>query len=176
MFKWFNVLQILPKITLFYSNTRTFCPGLMLYLSTFLHCKRIFLVFLLVILNKAIIFAVCYYNTRTTKQLNFATMKKETLQARIEKHLYTKGGSLAKKYEEVVELLNNPERTMRPVYWAGHSRNISLHDSSANLEQGLSLLGIDYETGNDAPKGGKNGYFVRLTAKGKRQVKDFAKR
>lgn len=33
-------------------------------------------------------------------------MKKETLQARIEKHLYTKGGSLAKKYEEVVELLN----------------------------------------------------------------------
>lgn len=39
-------------------------------------------------------------------------MKKETLQARIEKHLYTKGG--------------------------------------------------------------KNGYFVRLTAKGKRQVKDFA--
>lgn len=103
-------------------------------------------------------------------------MKKETLQARIEKHLYTKGGALAKKYEEVIELLNNPERTMRPVYWAGHGRNISLHDSSANLEQGLSMLGIDYETGNDAPKGGKNGYFVRLTAKCKRQVKDFATR
>ncbi len=103
-------------------------------------------------------------------------MKKETLQARIEKHLFTKGGTLAKKYEEVVELLNNPERTMRPVYWSGHGRNISLHDSSANLEQGLSMLGIDYETGNDAPKGGKNGCFVRLTAKGKRQVKDFATR
>ena len=44
-------------------------------------------------------------------------MKKETLQARIEKHLYTKGGKLAKKYEDVIELLNNPDRVMRPIYW-----------------------------------------------------------
>ena len=44
-------------------------------------------------------------------------MKKETLQARIEKQLYTKGGKLAKKYEDVIELLNNPERVMRPIYW-----------------------------------------------------------
>ena len=36
-------------------------------------------------------------------------MKKETLQKRIEKHLYTKGGKLAKKYEDVIELLNNPD-------------------------------------------------------------------
>ena len=42
-------------------------------------------------------------------------MKKETLQSRIEKHLYTKGGKLAKKYEDVIELLNNPERSMRPI-------------------------------------------------------------
>lgn len=103
-------------------------------------------------------------------------MKKETLQARIEKHLYTKSGALAKKYEEVVELLNNPSRTLRPVSWYGRGRHISLHDNTANIEQGLSLLGIDFETGNDAPKGGKNGYFIRLTAKGKRQVKDFATR
>ena len=38
-----------------------------------------------------------------------------------------------------------------------------------------SILGIDYETGNDAPRGGMNGYFVKLTEKGKRQVKDFSK-
>lgn len=42
-------------------------------------------------------------------------MKKETLQARIEKHLYTKSGKLARKYEEVIELLNNPNRIMRPI-------------------------------------------------------------
>lgn len=101
-------------------------------------------------------------------------MKKETLQSRIEKHLYTKGGTLAKKYEEVVELLNNPNRTLRPICWCGRGRHINLSDKSAIIEQGLSLLGIAYETGNDAPKGGKNGYYIRLSAKGKRQVKDFA--
>lgn len=100
-------------------------------------------------------------------------MKKETLQARIEKHLFTKSGKLARKYEEVVELLNNPHRIMRPIYWRG--KGDSLHDSHEALEKGLSLLGIDYEVGNDAPRGGLNGYFVKLTAKGKRQVKDFSK-
>ena len=42
-------------------------------------------------------------------------MKKETLQKRIEKHLYTKSGKLAKKYEDVKELLNNPERVIRTI-------------------------------------------------------------
>ena len=100
-------------------------------------------------------------------------MKKETLQARIEKNLYTKGGKLAKKYELVIDLLNHPYRVMRPIYWGYKGR--TLHDGSANLEWGLHALGIDYETGNDAPRGGKNGYFVKLTAKGRRQVKEYNK-
>ena len=100
-------------------------------------------------------------------------MKKATLQARIEKHLFTKSGKLARKYEEVIELLNNPDKIMRPIYW--RRKGDSLHDSHENLEYGLSILGVDYETGNDAPRGGLNGYFVRLTAKGKRQVRDFSK-
>ena len=100
-------------------------------------------------------------------------MKKETLQKRIEKHLYTKGGKLAKKYEDVIVLLNNPERIMRPIYWGYKGR--TLHDGSANLEFGLQALGIDYEAGNDAPRGGKNGYYVKLTSKGRRQVADYNK-
>ena len=100
-------------------------------------------------------------------------MKKETLQARIKKHLYTNGGKLAKKYEDVIVLLNNPERIMRPIYWGYKGR--TLHDGSANLEWGLHILGIDYEAGNDAPRGGKNGYFVKLTSKGRRQVADYNK-
>lgn len=94
-------------------------------------------------------------------------MKKGTLQARIEKHLFTKSGKLARKYEEVIELLNNPDKIMRPIYW--RRKGDSLHDSHENLEYGLLILGVDYETGNDAPRGGLNGYFVRLTAKGKTQ-------
>lgn len=99
-------------------------------------------------------------------------MKKETLQARIGKHLYTKSGKLARKYEEVIELLNNPNRIMRPIWWRG--KGDSLHDSHESLEYGLAVIGVDYTTGNDAPRGGMNGYFVKLTAKGKRQVREFA--
>lgn len=100
-------------------------------------------------------------------------MKKETLQARIEKHLCTKTGNIARKYEEVMELLKNPNRVMRPIYWRG--KGDSLHDSHEALEYGLAILGVDYETGNDAPRGGLNGYYVKLTAKGKRQVKDYSR-
>ena len=99
-------------------------------------------------------------------------MKKETLQARIENHLYTKSGKLARIYDEVLELLNNQNRIMRPIYWRG--KGDSLHDSHEALEYGLAIIGIDYETWNDAPRGGMNGYYVKLTAKGKRQVREFA--
>ena len=100
-------------------------------------------------------------------------MKKETLQVRIEKHLCTKTGSIARKYEEVIELVTNPNRVMRPIYWRG--KGDSLHDSHEALEYGLAILGVDYETGNDAPRCGLNGYYVKLTAKGKGQVKDYSR-
>lgn len=37
----------------------------------------------------------------------------------------------------------------------------------------LKAAGIEYTTGNDAPKGGLEGDFIRLTEKGMRQVKDI---
>ena len=37
----------------------------------------------------------------------------------------------------------------------------------------LKALGIDYTTGNDAPRGGAEGNYIELTAKGKRQIKEF---
>lgn len=101
-------------------------------------------------------------------------MKAETLQKRIEKNLFTKAGKLAVKYEEVMELLRNPCQTIHPIHWRVSGRHVYITGNNYNLENGLKLLGIDYETGNDAPRGGMNGYYVRLTAKGKRQVEEFA--
>lgn len=102
-------------------------------------------------------------------------MKKETLQKRIEKNLYTKKGTLASKYGVVMFLLENPNYVSRPVRWhnAGRGR-YQLEDHSYNIEHALTLLGVSYETGNDAPRGGKEGYYIRLTPKGKRQVKEYA--
>lgn len=78
-----------------------------------------------------------------------------------------------KKYERVVELLYNLKLTIHPIYWAGQGCNISLHDSSVNLEQILSLLKFGSETGNDAPNGDRNGYIVKLTAKSNRHTNTF---
>lgn len=51
------------KNSLYYSDTRMFRVGLMLYLSTFLHCKCIFLLKMIVVLNKTTTFAVYYSDT-----------------------------------------------------------------------------------------------------------------
>ena len=91
-------------------------------------------------------------------------MKNETLQARIEKHLYTKSGKLARKYEEVIELLNNPNRIMRPIWWRG--KGDSLHDSHESLEYGLAVIGVDYTTGNDAPPWRNERIFRQIDRKG----------
>lgn len=51
------------KNSLYYSDTRMIRVGLMLYLSTFLHCKCIFFAKMIVVLNKTTIFAVYYSDT-----------------------------------------------------------------------------------------------------------------
>ena len=98
-------------------------------------------------------------------------MKKETLQKRIEDKLYTKSGKLQKKYEDVIDILLHPDRKFRPFCWGYKFR--SLHDRSSNVAEGLKAIGIDFEEGNDAPRGGLNGNYIVLTSKGKRQSKEW---
>lgn len=98
-------------------------------------------------------------------------MKRETLQKRIEKHLYTQKGTLAKKYETVFYLITHPTATIHPI----KSTYFGLQDKSYNIEHGLKLIGIDFETGNDAPRGGRDGYYIKLSKKGREQVSEFCK-
>ena len=98
-------------------------------------------------------------------------MKKETLQERIEKNLYTKSGTLMKKYEDVIDILLHPDRKFRPCCWTNKGR--SLRDYRMNVTEGLRLIGIDFDEGNDAPRGGLNGNYIVLTSKGKRQSKEW---
>jgi hypothetical protein len=41
--------------------------------------------------------------------------------------------------------------------------------------EGLRKIGVDFVEGNDAPRGGWSGRYVELSAKGKRQVAEWAK-
>lgn len=99
-------------------------------------------------------------------------MNAKTLQKRIAKNLYTTKGKLKQRYDKVIYwLLTDCNKVIYPCHWDnGWSKLI---DNSEQYLTALNLLGIDFEEGNDAPKGGSEGYFIRLTAKGKRQIKDY---
>ena len=102
-------------------------------------------------------------------------MKKETLERRISANLLTKTGTIKVKYQLVIDLLKNPSRILRPTQWrTPHSRHWSLSDKSSDIKEGLKILKVDYEEGNDAPRGGITGNYIKLTKKGQRQVKEYA--
>ena len=97
----------------------------------------------------------------------------KSLAKRIEENLTTKSGSIKLIHTEALNLIQNPKSTCRPCYRTRSKGYCNLHDSSHNVTSTLDLLRVDYETGNDAPKGGKAGDFIKLTSKGKRQVAKY---
>lgn len=57
-------------------------------------------------------------------------------------------------------------QVIRPVYAQGSTwKHSSLTDITLGLTAALNKLGVDFEQGNDAPRGGKTGAFVKITTK-----------
>lgn len=93
------------------------------------------------------------------------TTKRTSLDKRIEKLVATK--ELSKNsivYKWLIHLKSNDE--LRPVYTQGQSwKHSSLVDKEIELKRALRLLSIDFQSGNDAPRGGKTGVFVKILTK-----------
>lgn len=104
-------------------------------------------------------------------------MKKETLEKRISANLLTKTGTIKVKYQPVIYLLKNPTLILRPTHWRSLRgfKHMSVSDRSLDIKEGLMLLKIDFEEGNDAPRGGISGNYIKLTKKGQQQVRDYAR-
>lgn len=100
-------------------------------------------------------------------------MKRETIEKRIAEHLMTKKGELMKKYSEPLWWLKNSGNRTYPRRWHKSGRHLNLEDKTKDFTEMLKYLGIDYTTGNDAPRGGAEGFYIELTPKGLRQVKEF---
>lgn len=101
-------------------------------------------------------------------------MKASTLQNRIDSNLRTKGGAIAVKYQNVEKVLMGNR-----YHGAGYSGR-GRYTSKANGDhfsviEGLCKIGVDFVIGNDAPRCGWSGQYVELSAKGKRQVAEWAK-
>lgn len=93
------------------------------------------------------------------------TTTSTTLAKRIEKLVNAKElnkNSLV--YAWISSLKSN--EVLRPVFSQGSTwKHSSLVDKTTELITVLEKLGIDFELGNDAPKGGKTGAFVKIITK-----------
>lgn len=75
-------------------------------------------------------------------------------------------------YKSVKELLSGTEM-IRPCYTSGSGKWSAITDKTDEILQALKLAGLkenkDFTIGNDAPKGGKLGQFITLTATGRKK-------
>ncbi|MBQ2098401.1 MAG: hypothetical protein II480_09495, partial [Bacteroidales bacterium] len=101
-------------------------------------------------------------------------MKANTLQNRIDANLTTKGGAIAKKYANVEKVLLGERYHGAGYSGSGRYTSKTNGDHFAVIE-GLCKIGVDFVKGNDAPRCGWSGQYVELSAKGKRQVAEWAK-
>lgn len=101
-------------------------------------------------------------------------MKASTLQNRIDSNLRTKSGEIAVKYQNVEKVLMGNRYHGAGYSGRGRYTSKTNGDHFAVIE-GLCKIGVDFVKGNDAPKGGWSGQYVELSAKGKRQVAEWAK-
>lgn len=58
------------------------------------------------------------------------------------------------------------DELLRPVFSQGSTwKHSSLVDKTLELTTVLTKLGVEFVTGNDAARGGKTGFFVKITTK-----------
>ena len=90
---------------------------------------------------------------------NAATQKLAKL---VEEKKIRKGSMVYGWINEVIE----GKKEFRPVYSSGATWRFSaLHDKSITFSIILGYMGIEYIKGNDAPRGGRTGLFIRIVTK-----------
>lgn len=90
-----------------------------------------------------------------------------------------KGSKSSKAYQVVNDLINATNKAymlpynwekaakskyilIRPVYSQGVGKWTGIADHSRDTESLLRLIGIKFETGNDAPGGGQTGRYIKI--------------
>jgi hypothetical protein len=101
-------------------------------------------------------------------------MNTQTAKARLNRaNFYTKKGTLlASAYKCLDGLKALKTGKIYPYYWTRSKGYYNLVARYGQIEGFLRSLKIDFVTSNDK-NGGKESDFIKLTAKGKRQVKDI---
>lgn len=87
-------------------------------------------------------------------------MKKETIKKRLEKANVNKTSSA---YKLLKKWLNDDGNTIIRSCWeSGRGRFTTNLDYTSQLERLLTSLKVRYISGNDAPRGGKTGNYIKI--------------
>ena len=97
-------------------------------------------------------------------------MKATTLQKRLDNRYEGSKNTIAYKIvTDVINKTNNSyrvwENTIRPVTTSGSGRFTTNLDYTRDVENLLDLIGVKYISGNDAPRGGATGNFIKIITK-----------
>lgn len=87
-------------------------------------------------------------------------MKKSTIEKRMGNVQFNKGTSAYKLVSEWLKKDGNA--VIRPCWTNGSGRFIRNSDHTEDLCRLLNMLRVRYTLGNDAPRGGKTGNFVKI--------------
>lgn len=105
-------------------------------------------------------------------------MQTTTLKNRLAKRYIGSKSTVA--YKVLIDLINGWNNTnmipnngwnskeailIRPVYVSGAKRFASNQDHTLAITRLLDLLGVKYESGNDAPRGGLTGNYIKILTK-----------
>ena len=106
-------------------------------------------------------------------------MKDTTIYARLAKRYAGSKSTIA--YRIVKDIINGTNETfairpngiVRPCYTSGRGRFTSNQDHAADTKALLDLLGLKYTSGNDAPRGGATGQWIKVSTKIERTSADL---
>lgn len=93
------------------------------------------------------------------------TTKQTSLLKRVQKLVDSKSLSKSTLVYGWVNEIANGVKEFRPVFTRGSGRFVSLKDKSLEFESVLKILGIEFISLNDAPRGGKTGYRIDILTK-----------
>lgn len=89
--------------------------------------------------------------------------------------LTTKEGKIKLRHERAIwKLLNYPPKKIYPRQWIRTGRHCKLCDHTAYYIEIFDALELSYTTGNDAPRGGQNGFFILLTSEELRKLPNLS--
>jgi len=86
-------------------------------------------------------------------------------------NLYTKKGELKAEYKKAIESINSTK--IYTCKWVGNGRRRNVSSIYSQVVIILDTLKLKYKTGNDAPRGGLEGDYVKISKRAFQKIKNL---